>query len=76
MYGFRVRRDERKWPLAEVRLFLHQLSIDIIMIVFPRVFLLLRFTTTVHTTVKNKSGGIALESGRPYIALYQYCGQY
>ena len=72
MYGFCVRRDEKKWPLAEVRLYLHQLSIDIIMIVSPRVFLLLRFTTTVHTKVKNKSGSIAFESGRPCIALHQY----
>ena len=60
MYGFCVRRGKKKvavverWPLAEVRLYLHQLSIDIIMIVSPRVFLPLRFTTTVHTKVKKQ----------------------
>ena len=42
MHGFFVRRDEEKvavverCPLTEVRLYLHELSIDIIMIVFPR----------------------------------------
>ena len=44
MYGFFVRRGKKKvavverWPLAKVRLYLHELSIDIIMIVFLRVF--------------------------------------
>ena len=80
MYRFFVRQNEKKidslverWPLAEVRLYLHELSIDIIMIVFLRVFLVLRSTATASYHSENqKWKHLVSKGGRPYVALHQY----